>query len=349
MEMFENAGRTEIGNLGEFGLIDHLTKDIKLKNKSSLKGIGDDAAVLDCGDRKMLVSTDMLLEGVHFDLSYMPLKHLGYKAVVANLSDIYAMNGTPEQITVSIGISNRFSLEAVEELYKGIYIAAEKYNVDIVGGDTSSSKQGAVISITAIGYADADKITYRSGAKENDLLCVTGDLGGAYMGLNLLEREKQVYIANPEMQPDLGGWDYIVGRQLRPEAQKEFIEWLGQQGIVPTSMIDISDGLASEVYHLCQHSNIGMNVYESKLPMDHQTIQMAEEFNIDPTTAALNGGEDYELLFTIPQADYEKLQKTDVISIIGHCTEKAEGIHLMTKNDNKFALKAQGWQHLGNN
>jgi thiamine-monophosphate kinase len=259
------------------------------------------------------------------------------------------MNGIPEQITVSIGISNRFSLEAVEELYKGIYIAAEKYNVDIVGGDTSSSKQGAVISITAIGYADKDKITYRSGAKENDLLCVTGDLGGAYMGLNLLEREKQVYIANPEMQPDLGGWDYIVGRQLRPEAQKEFIEWLGQQGIVPTSMIDISDGLASEVYHLCQHSNIGMNVYESKLPMDHQTIQMAEEFNIDPTTAALNGGEDYELLFTIPQADYEKLQKTDVISIIGHCTEKAEGIHLMTKNDNKFALKAQGWQHLGNN
>lgn len=348
MEMFENAGRTEIGNLGEFGLIDHLTKDIQLKNKSSLKGIGDDAAVIDAGDKKMLVSTDMLLEGVHFDLSYMPLKHLGYKSVVVNLSDIYAMNGKPEQITVSIGISNRFSLEAVEELYKGIYIAAEKYGVDIVGGDTSSSKQGSVISITAIGYADKDKITYRKGANENDLLCVTGDLGGAYMGLNLLEREKQVYLANPNMQPDLGGWDYIVGRQLRPEAQKDFIEWLGAQGIVPTSMIDISDGLASEVYHLCQHSNIGMNVYESKLPMDHQTIQMAEEFNLDPTTAALNGGEDYELLFTIPQTDYEKLQQTDVISIIGHCTPKEEGIHLITKNDNKFALKAQGWQHLAN-
>ncbi len=348
MEMFENTGRTEIGNLGEFGLINHLTKDIQLKNKSSIKGVGDDAAVIDCGNKKMLVSTDMLLEGVHFDLSYMPLKHLGYKAVIANLSDIYAMNGTPEQVTVSIGISNRFSLEAVEELYKGIYIACEKYSVDIVGGDTSSSKQGLLISITAIGYADEQKITYRSGAKDTDLLCVTGDLGGAYMGLNLLEREKHVYIANPEMQPDLGGWDYIVGRQLRPEGQKEFIEWLAKQNIVPTSMIDISDGLASEVHHLCQHSGVGMNVYETKLPMDHQTIQMAEEFNIDPTTAALNGGEDYELLFTIPQADFEKLKGTDNISIIGHCTEKTEGIHLMTKNDNKFALKAQGWQHLEN-
>jgi thiamine-monophosphate kinase len=346
MEMFENAGRTEIGNLGEFGLIDHLTKDIELKNKTTIKGVGDDAAVIDAAGKKMLVSTDMLLEGVHFDLSYMPLKHLGYKAVVVNLSDIYAMNGRPEQITVSVGFSNRFSLEAVEELYKGIYIASEKYGVDVVGGDTSSSKQGLIISISAIGYVDEKKITYRKGAKDNDLLCVTGDLGGAYMGLNLLEREKQVYIANPNMQPDLSGWDYIVGRQLRPEAQKEFVEWLNAQGIVPTSMIDISDGLASEVYHICQHSDVGMNVYESKLPMDHQTIQMAEEFNIDPTTAALNGGEDYELLFTIPQADYEKLQKTDLISIIGHCTPKEEGIHLMTKNDNKFALKAQGWQHL---
>lgn len=348
MEMFENAGRTEIGDLGEFGLIEHLTKNIKLKNKSTVKGVGDDAAVIDCGDKKMLVSTDMLLEGVHFDLGYMPLIHLGYKSVIVNISDIYAMNGTPQQITVSIGISNRFSLEAIEEIYKGIYIACEKYGIDVVGGDTSSSKQGLIISITATGYADEKKITYRSGAKDGDLLCVTGDLGGAYMGLNLLEREKQVYLANPDMQPDLAGWDYIVGRQLRPEAQKAFVEWLAGKNIVPTSMIDISDGLASEVYHICQHSNVGMNVYEAKLPMDHQTIQMAEEFNIDPTTAALNGGEDYELLFTIPQADFEKLNDTDNISIIGHCTPATEGIHLMTKNDNKFALKAQGWQHLSN-
>lgn len=346
MEMFENTGRTEIADLGEFGLIDHLTKNIELKNSSTLKGVGDDAAVIDCGDHKMLVSTDMLLEGVHFDLSYIPLKHLGYKAVTANLSDIFAMNGIPKQITVSIGISNRFSLEAVEELYKGVYLACEKYGIDVVGGDTSSSRQGLIISVTAIGEANADAIAYRSGASDNDLLCISGDVGSAYMGLQLLEREKQVYIANPNMQPDIEGWDYIVGRQLKPEARKEVIEWLANNGVQPTSMIDVSDGVASEVFHLCQNSAIGMNVYEEKLPIDHQTIQMAEELNIDVTTSALNGGEDYELMFTVKQEDFEKVKNAPNISIIGHCTPQNEGIHLITKNNNKFALKAQGWQHL---
>jgi thiamine-monophosphate kinase len=346
MEMFENAGRAEISDLGEFGLIDYLTKSIEITNPSTIKGVGDDAAVIDAGTKKMLVSTDMLLEGVHFDLAYVPLKHLGYKAVVVNLSDIYAMNGTPKQITVSIGLSNRFSLEAVEELYRGIYAACEHYKVDLVGGDTSSSRQGLVLSLTAIGEVEENKITYRNGAKSGDLLCVSGDLGGAYMGLQLLEREKQVYIANPQMQPDIEGWDYILGRQLKPEASKETVEWLASKGIVPTAMIDVSDGLASEIYHLCQQSNIGITVYEEKLPIDHQTIQMAEEFQIDVTTAALNGGEDYELLFTLKQEEYEKIKGHDAISIIGYCTDAGEGINLITKNNNKFGLKAQGWQHL---
>jgi thiamine-monophosphate kinase len=346
MEMFENAGRAEISDLGEFGLIDYLTKSIEITNPSTVKGVGDDAAVIDAGTKKMLVSTDMLLEGVHFDLAYVPLKHLGYKAVVVNLSDIYAMNGTPKQITVSIGLSNRFSLEAVEELYRGIYAACEHYKVDLVGGDTSSSRQGLVLSLTAIGEVEENKITYRNGAKSGDLLCVSGDLGGAYMGLQLLEREKQVYIANPQMQPDIEGWDYILGRQLKPEASKETVEWLASKGIVPTAMIDVSDGLASEIYHLCQQSNIGITVYEEKLPIDHQTIQMAEEFQIDVTTAALNGGEDYELLFTLKQEEYEKIKGHDAISIIGYCTDAGEGINLITKNNNKFGLKAQGWQHL---
>lgn len=346
MEMFENTGRTEISDLGEFGLIDHLTKNIELKNSSSSKGVGDDAAVIGDGDVKTLVSTDMLLEGVHFDLSYIPLKHLGYKAVAVNVSDIYAMNGTPKQITVSIGLSNRFSLEAVEELYAGIYLACEKFGVDLVGGDTSSSRQGLVISITAVGEAKADKITYRSGAQENDLLCVSGDVGAAYMGLQLLEREKQVYMSNPDMQPDLEGWDYIVGRQLKPEARKDIIELLAEKDIQPTSMIDVSDGVASEIFHLCKHSNVGMNVFEEKLPIDHQTIQMAEELKIDVTTVALNGGEDYELLFTIKQADFEKIKDSRMVTVIGHCTAKEEGIHIITRNNNKFALRAQGWQHL---
>jgi thiamine-monophosphate kinase len=347
MEMFENAGRAEISDLGEFGLIDYLTKSIEITNPSTLKGVGDDAAVIDGGTKKMLVSTDMMLEGVHFDLAYVPLKHLGYKAVVTNLSDIYAMNGIPKQITVSIGMSNRFSLEAIEELYRGIYAACEHYKVDLVGGDTSSSRQGLVISVTAVGEAEEDKIAYRTGAKTGDLLCVSGDLGGAYMGLQLLEREKQVYIANPQMQPDIEGWDYILGRQLKPEARKETIEWLASKGIVPTAMIDVSDGLASEIYHLCQQSNIGITVYEEKLPIDHQTIQMAEEFQIDVTTAALNGGEDYELLFTLKQEEYEKIKSHEAITIIGYCTDAGEGINLITKNNNKFGLKAQGWQHLG--
>ena len=346
MEMFENTGRTEISDLGEFGLIDHLTKNIELKNSSSSKGVGDDAAVIGDGDVKTLVSTDMLLEGVHFDLSYIPLKHLGYKAVAVNVSDIYAMNGTPKQITVSIGLSNRFSLEAVEELYAGIYLACEKFGVDLVGGDTSSSRQGLVISITAVGEAKADKITYRSGAQENDLLCVSGDVGAAYMGLQLLEREKQVYMSNPDMQPDLEGWDYIVGRQLKPEARKDIIELLAEKDIQPTSMIDVSDGVASEIFHLCKHSNVGMNVFEEKLPIDHQTIQMAEELKIDVTTVALNGGEDYELLFTIKQADFEKIKDSRMVTVIGHCTAKEEGIHIITRNNNKFTLRAQGWQHL---
>lgn len=345
MEMFENAGRTEIGDLGEFGLIQHLTKDIELKNKSTLKGVGDDAAVLDFGTKKTLVSTDMLLEGVHFDLAYTPLKHLGYKAVVVNLSDIYAMNGTPTQVVVAIGVSNRFSLEAVEEIYKGVEAACEKYGVDLVGGDTSSSRQGLVLSITAIGEVDEEKIAYRSGAKEGDLLCVSGDLGGAYMGLQLLEREKQVFIANPQMQPDLEGWDYIVARQLKPEARRDIIQWLAEKNIVPTAMIDVSDGLASEVMHLCTQSRVGMLVYEEKLPIDHQTIQMADELNIEPMIPALNGGEDYELLFTLSQGDYEKIKAHKPITIIGHCTPPEEGIHIITRNNNKFSLKAQGWQH----
>lgn len=345
MDMFENSSRTEIGSLGEFKLIDHLTKDIKIKNASTVRGVGDDAAVLYYGGKNVLVSTDMLLEGVHFDLSFMPLKHLGYKAVAVNLSDIYAMNGNPKQVTVSIGLSNRFSLEAVEEIYKGIYAACDEYKVDLVGGDTSSSRQGLIISVTAIGEGEEEKITYRNGAKAGDLLCVSGDLGAAYMGLQLLEREKKVFMDNPQMQPDIEGWDYIVGRQLKPEAAKDTVQWLAKAGIVPTAMIDISDGLASEVFHICKNSGVGMNVYSEKLPIDHQTIQMAEEFGIDPLTAALNGGEDYELLFTIPQADFEKVKNEKGISIIGHCTAQNEGINLITAT-NKFPLKAQGWDHM---
>lgn len=346
MDMFENPGRTEIGALGEFGLIDHLTKNNKTRNASTVKSVGDDAAVLDYNGKKVLVSTDMLLEGVHFDLAYVPLKHLGYKSIAVNLSDICAMNGVPKQVTVNIGISNRFSLEAVEDLYRGIYAACEHYKVDLIGGDTCSSRQGLILSITAIGEAEEGKITYRNGAKPGDLLCVSGDLGGAFMGLQLMEREKRVYIANPQMQPDLEGWDYIVGRQLKPEARVDIVKWLGEKGIVPTSMIDVSDGLASEVFHLCTQSGVGMNVYEEKLPIDHQTIEMAGELKLEVTTAALNGGEDYELLFTISQADYDKIKAHKPITVIGHCTDKNEGINLITRNNNKFGLKAQGWQHL---
>lgn len=341
--MFENTERTNIESLGEFGLIDHLTKQIKIKNKSTLKGIGDDAAVLDFEGKKVLVSTDMLLEGIHFDLAYTPLKHLGYKAVQVNLSDIYAMNGTATQVTVSIGISSKFPLEAVEELYEGIYLACEKYNVDLAGGDTTSSRQGLVISVTALGYADENEVVYRNTAKEGDLICVSGDLGGAYTGLQLLEREKLVYIENPNIQPDLEGKDYIIERQLKPEARKDIIELLKDIDVKPTAMIDISDGLASEILHICKQSEKGCNLYEDKIPLDPMTYETAREFNLDPTVCALSGGEDYELLFTIKQTDYEKIKLQMDISIIGHITEASAGCNLVTKSGVIHKLKAQGW------
>jgi thiamine-monophosphate kinase len=341
--MFENSERTSIESLGEFGLIDHLTKQIKIKQKSTTKGIGDDAAVLDFADKKVMVSTDMLLEGIHFDLAYTPLKHLGYKAVQVNLSDIYAMNGTATQVTVSLGISSKFPLEAVEELYEGIYLACEKYNIDLVGGDTTSSRQGLVISVTALGYADEKDIVYRNTAEEGDLICVSGDLGGAYTGLQLLEREKLVYIENPNIQPDLEGKDYIIERQLKPEARKDIIELLKDIDVKPTAMIDISDGLASEILHICKQSNKGCNLYEDKIPLDPMTYETAREFNLDPTVCALSGGEDYELLFTIKQADYEKIKLQMDISIIGHITEASAGCNLVTKSGVIHALKAQGW------
>jgi thiamine-monophosphate kinase len=341
--MFENSERTNIEQLGEFGLIDHLTKQIKLKQTSTLKGIGDDAAVIDFAGKKALISTDMLLEGIHFDLAYTPLKHLGYKSIQVNLSDIYAMNGTATQVTVSIGISSKFPLEAVEEFYEGIYLACEKFNVDLVGGDTTSSRQGLVISVTSIGYADEKDIAYRNTANEGDLICVSGDLGGAYVGLQLLEREKQIYIENPSIQPDLEGKDYIIERQLKPEARKDIVELLKDIDVKPTAMIDISDGLASEILHICKQSNKGCNLYEDKIPLDPMTYETAREFNLDPTVCALSGGEDYELLFTIKQTDYEKIKLQMDISIIGHITDASAGCNLVTKSGVVHALKAQGW------
>jgi thiamine-monophosphate kinase len=342
--MLENTNRTDIETLGEFGLIEHLTSVFETKHTSTLKGIGDDAAVIKTGDTCMLVSTDLLLEGVHFDLSYFPLKHLGYKAVSVNVSDIYAMNGTAKQITVSIGVSSKFSLEAVEEVYAGIKAACDHYEVDLIGGDTSASKQGLVISITAIGEANEKDIVYRSGAKDGDLLCVTGDLGGAYTGLQLLEREKRVFLANPEAQPDLDGHDYIIGRQLKPEARKDIIASFKKVELTPTSMIDISDGLSSEIFHICSKSEVGMVLYEEKIPIDPTTYNMAREFDFDPTMTALNGGEDYELLFTVDQKEYDKIKNDPNISIIGHCVPRSEGVHMISKSGNKHALKAQGWK-----
>lgn len=345
--MFENNEKTNIGQLGEFGLIDHLIKNIKLGQKSTIKGVGDDAAVLDFSGMKTLISTDLLLEGIHFDLAYTPLKHLGYKAVQVNLSDIYAMNGTASQVTVSLGLSSKFPLEAVEELYEGIYLACEKYNVDIVGGDTSSSKQGLVISITSIGYAAEKDVVYRSGAEEGDLICVSGDLGGAYTGLQLLEREKLIYLENPNIQPDLEGKDYIVERQLKPEARKDIIDLLKEIEVKPTAMIDISDGLASELLHICKQSNKGCNLYEEKIPLDPMTFDTAREFNLDPTVCALSGGEDYELLFTVKQSDYDKIKFKMDITIIGYITEASAGCNLVTKSGNSHPLKAQGWNAFG--
>lgn len=341
--MFENKDRTDIKNLGEFGLIEHLTSSVKLGNPSSNKGIGDDAAVIDSEGKKMLVSTDLLLEGIHFDLAYVPLKHLGYKAIQVNLSDIYAMNGIASQVTISLGFSSKFPVEAVEELYEGMLIACKKYNVDIVGGDTSASRQGLVISITSIGYADEKDICYRNTAAEGDLICVSGDLGGAYVGLQLLEREKLVYLENPNIQPDLEGKDYIVERQLKPEARRDIVLLLRDLGIKPTAMIDVSDGLSSELIHICKQSGKGCNVYEDKIPLDPMTYETAREFNLDPTVCALSGGEDYELLFTIAQTDYEKIKSNPDISVIGHITEASAGMNLISKSGISHQLKAQGW------
>jgi thiamine-monophosphate kinase len=337
--------QTQISELGEFGLIDRLTRNIRVKNESTLKGVGDDAAVLDFKNKQVVVSSDLLTEGVHFNLMYVPLKHLGYKSVVVNLSDVFAMNAVPRQIVVNIALSNKFSVETVEEIYSGIHLACEKYGVDLVGGDTTSSLTGLTISVTVIGEAEKDDLVYRSGAKPNDLLCVTGDLGGAYMGLQLLERENEVFKVNKNMQPQLEGYDYILERQLKPEARGDIVAAFKKTGIKPTSMIDISDGLSSEIMHLCKSSNTGCNLYEEKIPMDYQTKKMAEELSINPLVAALNGGEDYELLFTVSLEDYDKIKTDPDFTIIGHITEAAEGTNLITNAGSAIPLQAQGWNH----
>jgi thiamine-monophosphate kinase len=339
----KNQTRTSLSSLGEFGLIDHLTRNFKINQRSTIKGIGDDAAVLDFKNKKVVVTTDLLIEGVHFDLSYMPLKHLGYKAVIVNLSDICAMNAKATQITVSIAISNRFTLEAVEELYAGIETAASIYNVDVVGGDTSSSTKGLLISITAVGEIDEEDLVYRNGAKSNDLLVVSGDLGAAYLGLQVLEREKEVFKVNPNNQPDLDMYSYLIERQLKPEARRDIIKLFKDLDLKPTSMIDISDGLSSEIMHLCKQSKVGCALYENKIPLDPQVISTCEEFNIDSTTVALNGGEDYELLFTISQEDFPKIKANPNLTVIGHMTDDNEGMYLITRADTKIPLKAQGW------
>ncbi|MFH4963571.1 thiamine-phosphate kinase [Gaetbulibacter sp. M235] len=337
--------RTQLSDLGEFALIDHLTKNFKVKQTSTIKAIGDDAAVLDFKNKKIVVSTDLLVEGVHFDLSYMPLKHLGYKSVVVNLSDVCAMNAVPTQVTVSIALSNRFPLEALEELYAGIETAAAIYNVDVVGGDTTSSTKGLLISVTAIGTLEGDNEVYRSGAKPNDLLVISGDLGGAYMGLQILEREKEVYKVNPNSQPDLEPYSYIIERQLKPEARKDIIKLFKDLDVKPTSMIDISDGLSSEIMHICKQSEVGCDLFEEKIPLDPVVISTCEEFNIDSTTVALNGGEDYELLFTISQEDYPKIKANPSLTVIGFIKEKEAGIHLVTRAETRIPIKAQGWKN----
>ena len=338
--------RTEISSLGEFGLIRRLTDKIELKNASSLKGVGDDAAVLDYQDKIVLVTTDLLLEGVHFNLVYVPLKHLGYKSAIVNFSDIYAMNGQPKQITVSIGISKRFCIEDTEELYAGIRHACDVYGVDLVGGDTSVSLTGLTISITCIGEASADKIVYRSGAKENDLICVSGDLGAAYMGLQLLEREKHIFQGELDFQPDFSGKEYLLERQLKPEARKDIIEIFEKENIIPTSMMDISDGLSSELLHIAKESHVGARVFEDRIPVDYQTAVMAEEFNMNLITAAMNGGEDYELLFTVPLGLHDKMEAMKGIKVIGHITKPEYGSVLVGRDGGEIVLKAQGWQSL---
>jgi len=340
----KNTTSTDLNSLGEFGLIDHLTKNFKIHHSTTIKSIGDDAAVLSF-NKKVVVTTDLLVEGVHFDLSYMPLKHLGYKSVIVNLSDVYAMNANATQITVSIAVSNRFPLEALEELYAGIQTAAEIYQIDVVGGDTTSSTTGLLLSVTAIGEVEDKKITYRNGAKPNDLLVVTGDIGAAYLGLQVLEREKEVFKVNPNSQPDLDTYTYIIERQLKPEARKDIVKLLQDLEVVPTSMIDISDGLSSEILHLCKASKVGCDLYENKLPLDPQVISTAEEFNMDSTTIALNGGEDYELLMTISQEDFPKIKANPNLTVIGFMTEEAQGANLITRAETKIPLQAQGWKN----
>ena len=341
------SNRTELEKLGEFGLIDHLTKGFKNEQPSTVKGIGDDAAVIDFGDKYGLITTDMLVEGVHFNLMYTPLMHLGYKAVVVNLSDIYAMNGDATQITVSIALSNRFSVEAIDEIYKGILKACELYKVDLIGGDTTSSHSGLIISVTAIGEVNKKEVVYRSGASENDLIVVSGDLGAAYMGLQVLEREKEVYRENPNIQPELEGYDYILERQLKPEARKDIVHFLKEMGIKPTSMIDISDGLASELLHLSKASGLGLSIYDEKIPVDQETFNAAREFNITASTAALNGGEDYELLFTIKQSDFDKIKDNKHFTVIGHMNDKNSVATIVERNGTVQELKAQGFNHFG--
>lgn len=337
---------TEISTIGEFGLIDRLTRDFPLRNKSSLKGVGDDCAVLEYKDTEVLVSTDLLVEGIHFDLTYVPLKHLGYKAAVVNFSDIYAMNGHPRQITVSLAISKRFTVEHMEELYSGIRLACDIYGVDLVGGDTTSSRSGLIISVTAIGDAPAGNIAYRSGAKDTDLICVSGDLGAAYMGLQLLEREKVASAGQKDFVPQFSGKEYLIERQLKPEARRDVIENLAKEGIVPTSMMDISDGLSSELLHICKASDCGCRIYEDRIPIDYQTAVMAEELNMNLVTAAMNGGEDYELLFTVPLHAHEAIRKIPGVHVIGHITKPSLGAALITRDGAEIPIRAQGWNHM---
>ncbi len=342
----KNTQKTSLAELGEFGLINHITQYFKIQNASTVKGIGDDAAVLDASEKQTLVTTDLLIEGVHFDLSYMPLKHLGYKAVMVNLSDVYAMNGVAEQVTVSIAVSNRFPLEAIEELYAGIQLACDTYKVDLIGGDTTSSTKGILISVTAIGKANKEDVVYRNGAKETDLIVVSGDLGAAYLGLQVLEREKQVFKVDPNNQPDLDNYTYLIERQLKPEARKDVAGILKELEVKPTSMIDISDGLSSEIMHICSQSKVGCKIYEEKLPLDPQVISASEEFNMDSTMIALSGGEDYEILFTVPIANFDKIKDNPNFSIIGHITAENQGMNLVTRANQEIELKAQGWNAL---
>ena len=337
------SNRTEVNDYGEFGLIHHLTKNIELQNASSILGVGDDAAIIDHFGKQTVVTTDLLLEGVHFDLAYTPLKHLGYKSVVVNLSDVYAMNATPTQITLSIGISSKVSVEALEEFYEGVYIACEEYGVDLVGGDTSASQKGFIISVTAIGEVNEEKVVKRSTAQKGDLICVSGDLGAAYIGLLFLEREKKIFLESPQVQPDLENESYVIGRLLKPRARKDVVEFLDQQNVLPTSMMDISDGLSSEILHICEKSGVGCVIYEEKIPVSEDSRNAAYKFEIDPTACALSGGEDYELLFTIKQDDYEKLTLNEQISVIGYITEAEQRAKIKTKGGNTFDVTAQGW------